>query len=154
MVQDLLSKHLIESVKLHEGLRLKTYLDTENIPTIGYGTNLEEVGLHKSYANTLEITQETAQQWLEIALLSARDDARSFRWFGRLDRVRQEAIIEMVYNLGAPRLSKFRKMIAAIEREDWNTAYDEALDSKWHRQVGARSVRIACQLRTGKYWND
>ena len=49
----------------------------------------------------------------------------------------------MCYNLGITRLLKFEKMLAAIEVNDPDEAYAQALDSKWARQVGQRAQRIA-----------
>ena len=49
----------------------------------------------------------------------------------------------MVYNLGLPNLLKFQNMLAALENNDGTTAADEALNSKWARQVGQRAQRIA-----------
>ena len=48
----------------------------------------------------------------------------------------------MAFNLGITRLSKFRKMIAALEVGDYVTAGKEAQDSQWYNQVGARAERI------------
>lgn len=48
----------------------------------------------------------------------------------------------MAYNLGITRLSKFKKMIAALEATDYLTASEEAKDSQWYSQVGERAERI------------
>jgi len=48
----------------------------------------------------------------------------------------------MCFNLGAPRLSKFKKFIAAINQEEWVEAAMEMMDSKWARQVGPRAERL------------
>ena len=49
---------------------------------------------------------------------------------------------------------KFKRMLAAIEKGDWDTAALEALNSKWADQVGARAKEIAEMLRTGEYQLD
>jgi lysozyme len=53
----------------------------------------------------------------------------------------------MALNLGWPRLSAFRNMLAALQAMDYATAAREALDSKWAKQVGARAERIAALYR-------
>ena len=48
----------------------------------------------------------------------------------------------MCFNLGAPRLGKFRKFISAINDEQWIEAAVEMLDSNWAKQVGPRAERL------------
>jgi lysozyme len=48
----------------------------------------------------------------------------------------------MCFNLGAPRLSKFKKFITAINDEQWIEAAVEMMDSRWARQVGPRAERL------------
>jgi len=52
--------------------------------------------------------------------------------------------------LGLSRLLKFKRMIAALEREDYTNAAKEALDSRWAEQVGNRAKDIAVMIRVGK----
>ena len=53
----------------------------------------------------------------------------------------------MAFNLGGPRLSKFKKMLAAINKEDYKLASKEGLDSKWAKQVYNRTRRLMDRLR-------
>ena len=55
---------------------------------------------------------------------------------------KQNAIIDMLYNLGKTRFKKFIKMIAAINEEDWERAAEEAKDSRWFKQVKSRGKEI------------
>ena len=59
----------------------------------------------------------------------------------------QRAIYNMAYNLGITRLSKFKKMIAAIESGNYDQAGEEAKDSQWYNQVGNRAERIVILLK-------
>ena len=56
-------------------------------------------------------------------------------------------IANMAFNLGGPRLSKFKKMLAAINKEDYKLASKEGLDSKWAKQVYNRARRLMDRLR-------
>jgi len=56
----------------------------------------------------------------------------------------------MAFNLGVPRLLKFKKTIAAIQREDWEEAAEQMLMSKWAIQVGSRAYRLADIMLTGE----
>ena len=48
----------------------------------------------------------------------------------------------MCFNMGAPRLSKFKKFIAAVNDGNWSTAAVEMMDSRWATQVGKRAERL------------
>ena len=52
--------------------------------------------------------------------------------------------------MGLSRLHGFVKFLDALKRRDYHTAADELLDSKYARQVGQRSQRIAQMVRTGE----
>ncbi len=69
--------------------------------------------------------------------------------FERMAEVRQRALANMCFQLGATRLSGFKRMIRAIFEDDWQQAYVEALDSKWAEQTPARARRVAEMIRTG-----
>jgi lysozyme len=59
----------------------------------------------------------------------------------------QQVIVNMCFNMGAPRLSQFKKFIKAIQDEDWATASVEMLDSRWANQVGARADRLSDRIK-------
>jgi lysozyme len=58
----------------------------------------------------------------------------------------QEILVNMMFNLGRTRLSKFKNMRKAIDNEDWSTAAVEGRDSRWYRQVGNRAERLMTRL--------
>lgn len=75
----------------------------------------------------------------------------SFDWFERLDGVRKEIVVNMVFNLGLTRFRGFKKMIAALEAGDYSRASREMMDSRWYRQVGDRAVRLTLVMQEGKF---
>jgi len=85
----------------HEGLRLKPYKDTVGKLTIGYGRNLDDIG----------ITIEEALMLLESDIMNSQKSANTFKWFKGLDEVRQSVVIDMIFNLGLTGFKKFRKTI-------------------------------------------
>ena len=125
----------------HEGLRLKPYQDSVGKWTIGVGRNLDDKG----------ITEAEAMLLLSNDIGDALADAKKFAWFGQLDSARQDVIVDMIFNLGLPRFSGFRKMIAALEHGNYPEAADQMLDSKWARQVGLRASELSQMIRTGTY---
>lgn len=126
----------------HEGLRLKPYLCTAGKLTIGFGRNLETRGISTlEAAAMLEADiQQTASECVAI-----------FAWFNLIDTVRQDVVMNMVFNLGMSRFLKFRKLINALSRQNYNEAADEMLDSEWAKQVPLRAQELAVQMRRGYY---
>jgi len=130
----------IEQLKIDEGLSLTPYLDTEQILTIGYGRNLEHNG----------ISQQEAEILLRNDLKVAMKDAIQFvtpEVWEDLTPTRRSVIINMAFNLGLPRLSHFTKLRQAIHDRDYHEAARQMLDSRWSRQVGDRSLRLADSMR-------
>ena len=59
----------------------------------------------------------------------------------------QLIIANMMFNLGYPRLSKFKGMKAGVDARDWQRAADEMVDSRWHDQVPNRAKRLVKRMR-------
>ena len=135
-------RRLREQLIKHEGLRLKPYKDTVGKLTVGVGRNLDDVG----------ITHDEAMQMLTNDITRVANEVeKAFGWFKSLDTVRQDAILNMVFNVGLPRFLGFKKMLEALRVQRYSVAAKEALDSKWATQVGPRSKDIAIMLEKGIY---
>ena len=52
----------------------------------------------------------------------------------------------MMFNMGRTRLSKFKKMHAAILEGNWVEAAKEGRDSRWYKQVTNRAERLMTRL--------
>jgi lysozyme len=131
---------LQHSVMQHEGLRLKPYTDTTGHLTIGYGRNLDGVGISKSEAASMLATD----------LMRAEDDCRkAFPWFSALDGLRQAVLVEMSFNLGITKLTAFHNTLRAIQEGRYQSASDHMLKSRWAQQVGQRAETLARRMRTG-----
>lgn len=133
---------VIGMIKQHEGFRDKPYRCTAGKLTIGYGRNLDDVGISNREATVL----------LYNDIMEATESVRvvfSGFEFDEFSKNRQAALIDMMFNLGRSRFLKFKKMITAIRCKDWNEAADQAKDSRWFSQVGKRGVNIVMLLREG-----
>lgn len=135
----MITDSLVGRVKLHEGLRLKPYKCTAGKTTIGYGRNLDDVGL----------SNEEAEYLLKHDLENAEKEAEKLDCYKKLNQNRKDILIEMVFNLGYPRLCGFKKMLSALDRGDYDGAANEMLDSKWARDVGERAKTLAYFMRIG-----
>lgn len=130
-----------ELIKRHEGLRLRPYKCTAGKLTIGYGRNLEDVG----------ITEEEAMCLLEGDLRTATGEChRLFPNFSSLSDMRRAVLINMMFNLGVNRLSKFKKMREALANNNFKEASIEMLDSKWAKQVGDRADELSYMMAHDK----
>lgn len=132
----------------HEGLELKPYKDSVGKLSIGYGRNLEDVG----------ITRNEAAAMLRTDVANAYMDANRFDWFDGLNDPRQSAIVNMVFNLGLPRFKGFKNTIMLLEKGRYRAAAEEILKgsgpggkSKWYCQVGKRAEEISEMLMTGEW---
>lgn len=89
---------------------------------------------------------------LENDIASVYEQAtRAFPWFLDLDDVRREVILNMLFNLGLPKLREFKKMLAAIERIDFTQASVEMCSSRWASQVGSRAVYLSQAMKAGEF---
>ena len=132
-------KKLLELIMYHEGYSSVIYHCTAGYPTLGYGRNMTR----KDIKYQTFCTEKEAYKWLQDDVQAVQDalDANLSFWT-ELPVSAQHALADMCYNLGITRLLKFRKMIAALEAQDFRTAALEARDSRWYRQVKSRGKRI------------
>ncbi len=154
---------LVKELIKHEGLRLQVYKDTLGIDTIGIGRNLEDRGITKEELDDLDIpsinhvyeygiTEADAVYLAENDVQIVEEELlRAHPCVDRLDSVRQLICIDMAFNMGVPRLCKFKKMWAAIEAEDYPTAAKEMLDSRWATQVKGRATKLANAMHNGEF---
>lgn len=136
-----LKKQLIED----EGVKYEIYLDHLGLPTFGIGHLVKptdpEHGKPPGTKVSKERVDECFKQDVDIALsecykLFDRDEFNS--WPAEV----QEVLVNMMFNLGRPRLSKFLKFQAALKKRDWPQAAREGRDSLWYRQVPNRAERL------------
>jgi len=132
---------LKELVSRHEGKRLDMYRDSEGIWTVGIGHNLEAHGISEAVCTLI------FQEDINVAI----EECVKLSWFRDLSDVRQAVVVDMVFNMGLPRFSGFRKTIDFLKNKLYASAALEMLDSKWARQVGNRADRLSRMMETGEW---
>lgn len=130
-------ERLLNSIKQHEGKRSLPYRDSEGKHTIGYGHNLDK-------PLTDDVLELVLAHDVEEAIAEARG---TLPYFDTLDDVRQEVVVEMVFNLGVKGFKSFKRMLRALRSRDYAAAAAEMLDSRWHTQVGVRAEDLAGRMR-------
>ena len=131
---------LMAELEADEGRRLRVYVDSLGVPTIGVGRNLRDVGISDAEADAL-LAADVGR--------AIRDLDAHLPWWRRLDEERQRVLCNMTFNLGIGRLCTFVNTLRAMEAGDYGTAADEMLASLWCRQVGPRALRLAERMRRG-----
>lgn len=146
----------------HEGLRLTPYRCPAGKLTIGVGRNIEDKGFSAEERRVLGldngrklddgITADEARYLLDNDINEVWQalSAKLAGLFNSLEEARQHVLLDMAFNLGVAGLLKFRKMIAALERRDFERAADEMKDSTWYTQVGDRGPDLEQMMRSGR----
>ena len=141
----------------HEGRKNWAYDDHTGMPfqtgdrllghlAIGIGHDLTANGLPPYLINMLfDHDSRIAGQAVRDQLGDGPPNPATPRWC---------ALVDLAFNVGHEGFAGFKKMIAAVKREDWDTAADEMLDSKWATQVPARARLDAQLLRTNRWPED
>ena len=142
---------VFEQLKIDEGVVNEIYLDHLGYPTFGVGHLIldtdEESGQPVGTPISEERVKECFEKDLDIAI-SECEKLFDEGVFGDLPDEVQQILVNMMFNMGRTRLSKFKKMHAAILDEDWKTAAVEGRDSRWYKQVTNRAERLMSRLES------
>ena len=126
-------------IKRHEGYSRFPKPDAHGTVQIGYGLNLTRRGLDQGEADWLLIQEvRRLHDWLT-----------SFPFFQAMSVNRKAVLIDMAYNLGEAGIDQFARMLAWLDKGDYDSAADEMLNSEWRQQVGERAVSDAELMRRG-----
>lgn len=155
--------HFLDKLVEHEGIVLNVYKDSLGIDTIGIGRNLKDRGISKEELDYMDIPSiETVYQHgiteADARYLAMNDIkivenelVRVHECVEELDSVRQLILMDMAFNMGVPRLCKFKKMWNAIHEGNFEAASLEMLDSRWARQVGRRASKLSEAMKSGEF---
>lgn len=139
---------LKKEIEADEGVKHIIYLDHLGYPTVGCGHLIqpddEEYG--KEVGSTITEARCSALFASDIDGVLA-DCGRLYATFSDLPEEVQRIIANMMFNMGLTRLSKFKKMKAAVEKGDFEEAANQMHDSKWRKQVPNRAERLINRMR-------
>ena len=127
-------KNLIENIKESEGFVEHVYNDSLGIPTIGYGFAIKDLILDE------DIAEEILLRKVKALALRVQN---KFDWFNTAPDIIKEVVVEMAFQLGLRGLSRFRKTISYLEKENYLEASKEMLDSKWAKQTPNRAKKLS-----------
>ena len=139
---------LREQLEIDEGRVDALYNDHLGYATFGVGHLVlesdpeygSEIGTPVSESRVIEAFEQDCENVL-------RDCHILYEDFDDLPEEAQQVIANMMFNMGRPRLSKFKGMKRGIDSNQWNDAADEMVDSNWYRQVTNRADRLVERIR-------
>jgi lysozyme len=136
-------ERIINRLMQDEGFSQNAYWDNEQY-SYGFGCRAPHGSAVISYKEAASLLADEVQYAIKDFESIFRDCREN------INEIRAEALVNMAFNLGKTKLLKFRKMIAAIRRNDWLEAAYQAQNSAWYGQVGNRAKRIVKELATGE----
>jgi lysozyme len=126
-----------QMTKNFEGIRYKPYKCSAGKTTIGYGRNLDDVGISQAEADMLfDNDWFSATEDVNTLLKAYSIDENS------LSEGRKYVLTDMMFNLGYSKLSKFKNMLTALKKQDYATAAKEMMSSAWATQVKTRATKL------------
>ena len=144
MNKDQLREELAED----EGCKFEIYLDHLGLPTFGIGHLVVDGDPEHGQPVGTPVDDERVRQVFSLDIASTLDECQVlYPDFDDLPEECQLIIANMMFNMGRPRLSKFKGMKAGVDARDWNRAPDEMVDSRWHDQVPNRAKRLVKRMR-------
>lgn len=141
---------LLKDIEQAEGFRRVAYKDTRGFWTAGYGHKLADQT--KDWTG-VEFDLDTIQQWLSGDLDNAALQARRSDEWNSLDTdARQNALVELIFNMGLGTWETFTRTRMFLSRQCWAYAAQALLESKWAGEVGkTRSQRLANYILKGTF---
>ena len=140
---------LREELKIDEGCKYEIYLDHLGLPTFGIGHLVLDSDMEYGQEVGTPVSEDRVNECfakdVEIVL------SECLRLYPRFDVLPEEAqliIANMMFNMGRPRLSKFKGMKAAVDAGDYHRAAVEMVDSRWYQQVTNRADRLVARMRS------
>jgi len=139
---------LREEIEYDEGSVNEIYLDHLGLPTFGIGHLVTEWDEEYGWEVGTPVNEDRCIECFDTDIQIVLSDCdRLYPDFNELPEEVQRIIANMMFNMGRPRLSKFKGMKRGVDARDWNAAADEMVDSKWYRQVTKRADRLVERMR-------
>ena len=136
-------ENLRKELELDEGVKYEIYNDHLGYATFGIGhLVIDSDPEHGQEIGTVVSKDRVIEAFNNDVQIVLSDCERLYNDFNVLPEEVQLIIANMMFNMGRPRLSKFKGMKAGVDSKDWNKAADEMIDSAWYRQVPNRAGRL------------
>ncbi len=137
---------LSDAIISHEGSERYAYQDSMGFTTVGIGRNIDKHG-----GNGLSMDEQL--YLLNNDILRCRSELLRCDFYkNEINAVRQDALVELCFNMGLSGLLKFVKMLSFFQEKNYKAATIELVDSKWAKQVSIDRVHDICfRIENGSY---
>ena len=139
-------KELQEKIMFEEGVKYEIYNDHLGYKTFGVGHLVRATDPENEMAVGTKVSKMRVAECFEADLYVAINDMEKFTEGMEIDDNIKECVTEMVFQLGLPRLNKFKNFKQALLDGDIETAQAEMKDSLWYRQTTNRAERLIEKL--------
>ena len=140
---------LRKQLEIDEGVVHEIYLDHLGYATFGIGHLVRDTDPENGWEVGTAISESRCIEAFESDIMGVLSDCETlYPDFEDLPEEVKQIIANMMFNLGRPRLSKFKGMKAGVDARDWERAADEMVDSSWYRQVTNRADRLVVRMRS------
>ena len=139
---------LRKEIAYDEGSVNEIYLDHLGLPTFGIGHLVIDSDPEHGQPVGTPVSEDRCNEAFDNDVQTVISDCNIlYPDFDELPEEVQRIIANMMFNMGRPRLSKFKGMKRGVDARDWNAAADEMVDSNWYRQVTKRADRLVARMR-------
>lgn len=136
-------EQLRKEIEEDEGCKYEIYKDHLGLPTFGIGHLITEWDEEYGKPDGTEISEGRVSSCFKADIhVTIEECKKLYDDFDKLPDEVQLILCNMMFNMGRPRLSKFKKMNEAITNEDWIEASVQMEDSRWYNQVTNRAKRL------------
>ena len=137
-------EELKEEIRKHEGFRAVVYKDSLGKRTVGWG----HLCVEDHWEDDKEYSEDYLKEIFDKDFDNALKNAESLIGERSINHIAKQVIIEMVFQLGIGGVGKFKKMWEALDKEDYNEASLQMLDSRWAKQTPARCGKLSSKMKT------
>ena len=139
---------LRKQLEIDEGVKYEIYNDHLGLATFGIGHLVTEWDAEYGWEVGTLVTKDRCNEAFNRDIKTVLSDCNKlYSDFDELPEEVQLIIANMMFNMGRPRLSKFKGMKRGVDAKDWNAAADEMVDSTWYKQVTKRADRLVERMR-------
>ena len=139
---------LREELEADEGVKYEVYNDHLGYATFGIGHLILDSDPEQGSQVGTPVSESRVAEAFESDIVQVLSDCETlYPDFESLPEDAQRIIANMMFNMGRPRLSKFKGMKRGVDAQDWNAAADEMVDSNWYKQVTNRADRLVNRMR-------
>ena len=139
---------LRQELKTDEGCKYQTYMCSQNYLTAGIGHMIRQHEFEYNQPVGTVVSKEKVNNWFEQDIQVTLDDCKKV--YDDWDALPEEVKLicaNMMFQLGRPRYSGFKKKIQAVKDGLWLEAANQMRQSRWYKQTTNRADRLISRMK-------